>query len=173
MAMAVYANRLQSFIGEGEQKPKERGKKGSGKPRQYWPHIRPYPEDLALAGFYFVPSVDEIDNVKCFTCGKELGGWDSQDDPMSEHLNHAGHCPWALARSAADVDTFNGESDCRWDIQGKDMLKARESTLRDWPHESKTGWVGKVKRVSLSIIKRVRWQKRDFISHQRLSQMIW
>uniref|UniRef100_A0A915IDP6 Uncharacterized protein n=1 Tax=Romanomermis culicivorax TaxID=13658 RepID=A0A915IDP6_ROMCU len=53
-----------------------------------WPFsdkFRCNPKTLAEAGFYFVSS----GCAKCFVCFKELEGWESDDDPWSEHRRHA------------------------------------------------------------------------------------
>lgn len=55
-----------------------------------WPHPDSYvanPTSLAEAGFYFKPSKDDPDNVRCFICKKELGGWDEDDNPFDIHVN--------------------------------------------------------------------------------------
>lgn len=67
-----------------------------------WPHPAAFvarPATLAAAGFFFVPSADDPDNVQCFMCSKELGGWEEEDDPYRIHWEKcAGSCAWALAR---------------------------------------------------------------------------
>ncbi|GBP68259.1 Cilia- and flagella-associated protein 52 [Eumeta japonica] len=48
---------------------------------------------MAEAGFYSISTGDDdCDSAKCFLCGKELDGWESTDDPWTEHRNHAAHC---------------------------------------------------------------------------------
>ena len=39
---------------------------------------------MAAAGFYHCPTVNEPDLVKCVICGKELDGWEPTDDPWWE-----------------------------------------------------------------------------------------
>ncbi|XP_047995398.1 baculoviral IAP repeat-containing protein 5 [Leguminivora glycinivorella] len=49
--------------------------------------------NMAEAGFYSVATGDDdADAAKCFLCGKELDGWEPEDDPWSEHKSHASKC---------------------------------------------------------------------------------
>jgi len=36
---------------------------------------------MAAAGFYCTGNNDELDSVECFICGKQLDGWEQEDDP--------------------------------------------------------------------------------------------
>ncbi len=36
---------------------------------------------LAEAGFYYCPSTEEADKVKCYACGIEIFDWNRSDDP--------------------------------------------------------------------------------------------
>ena len=56
------------------------------------------------AGFYYNPGKDNVDNVKCFICGRELGGWTENDNPFEVHVNKAPRCPWAVARCSLEFD---------------------------------------------------------------------
>ncbi|OWR42898.1 apoptosis inhibitor survivin [Danaus plexippus plexippus] len=48
---------------------------------------------MAEAGFYSVATgEDDADAAKCFLCGKELDGWEADDDPWGEHKSHAAKC---------------------------------------------------------------------------------
>ncbi|XP_026324409.1 baculoviral IAP repeat-containing protein 5 [Hyposmocoma kahamanoa] len=50
-------------------------------------------KNMAEAGFYSVATGDEdADAAKCFLCGKELDGWEANDDPWAEHKSHASQC---------------------------------------------------------------------------------
>lgn len=73
-----------------------------------WPHPNSFlakPELLAEAGFYFDPSYDERDNVTCFVCGKELAGWEEEDDPFEIHWKKcAKTCAWAVIRCGLRED---------------------------------------------------------------------
>ncbi|GFS08889.1 baculoviral IAP repeat-containing protein 5 [Elysia marginata] len=52
------------------------------------------PERLAQAGFYFLPCDESPDNVCCVFCGKELDGWEPDDNPLEEHKKHSKACPF-------------------------------------------------------------------------------
>ena len=72
-----------------------------------WPHPTSFaanPNTLADAGFYFNPSADDPDNVTCFMCEKELGGWEADDNPFDIHVQKCPKCPWALARCSLEHD---------------------------------------------------------------------
>lgn len=76
-----------------------------------WPHpslgFLATPHALAEAGFYYSPSVDDTDNVECFLCGKQLGGWEEDDDPHRLHWEKCkDRCAWAVVRCGLieDVD---------------------------------------------------------------------
>lgn len=75
-----------------------------------WPHpkdFRANPTTLADAGFFYDPSYDDDDNATCYMCGKELGGWEEDDDPFTIHWTKCGQtCSWASVRCGliADVD---------------------------------------------------------------------
>lgn len=47
---------------------------------------------MAEAGFYWCGTTREEDTAACFLCGKVLDGWESTDDPWSEHKKHAPQC---------------------------------------------------------------------------------
>jgi baculoviral IAP repeat-containing protein 5 len=47
---------------------------------------------MAQAGFYWCGNDRENDSAACFVCGKELDGWEENDDPWSEHRKHAPQC---------------------------------------------------------------------------------
>ncbi|XP_026761192.1 baculoviral IAP repeat-containing protein 5 [Galleria mellonella] len=50
-------------------------------------------KNMAEAGFYSVATGDDdADAAKCFLCGKELDGWEANDDPWQEHKSHAAKC---------------------------------------------------------------------------------
>lgn len=63
-----------------------------------WPHEAGTctPERMAAAGFYAVDGADEHDTAECFICGKQLDGWDADDDPWQEHAKHQSDCPFVL-----------------------------------------------------------------------------
>lgn len=47
---------------------------------------------MAEAGFFWSGNKDEDDSATCFVCGKVLDGWESTDEPWSEHKKHAPQC---------------------------------------------------------------------------------
>lgn len=60
-------------------------KKGRLQTYKHWPFKstdnKCNPENMAAAGFYAIGGADEPDLVECFMCGKQLDGWESDDDP--------------------------------------------------------------------------------------------
>ena len=97
--MEVYEGRLHSF-----DKPKSKSKAAASRT---WPHPDTFvanPKSLAEAGFYYNPGKDNVDKVKCFICGRELGGWTENDNPFEVHVNKAPRCPWAVARCSLEFD---------------------------------------------------------------------
>ncbi|GAB0096769.1 baculoviral IAP repeat-containing protein 5.2 [Sergentomyia squamirostris] len=45
-------------------------------------------QKMAEAGFFCIGR----EAAACFMCGKELDGWEEQDDPWMEHKKHAPQC---------------------------------------------------------------------------------
>ncbi|KAK5748442.1 hypothetical protein LTS12_021517 [Elasticomyces elasticus] len=110
-----------------------------------WPHESPSIEDLAKAGFFYLPLPQNPDNTKCFSCAVKLDGWEASDNPLAEHLAHAPTCPWALCKSVAlPLDN----DDAPLDPLSEAMVTARSSTFVDWPHEGKRGWRCKVAKMA-------------------------
>ncbi|XP_017102250.2 baculoviral IAP repeat-containing protein 5 [Drosophila bipectinata] len=67
----------------------------------------PFPEQstcsiskMAEAGFYWTGTKRENDTATCFVCGKTLDGWESEDDPWSEHRKHAPQCEFVKMGTA-------------------------------------------------------------------------
>lgn len=59
-----------------------------------WPSESPvYPIKLALAGFYYDGSGDE---VICFKCGVKKAGWNSVDNPVVEHRGLNSECSFIV-----------------------------------------------------------------------------
>ncbi|KAK5710487.1 hypothetical protein LTR17_018843 [Elasticomyces elasticus] len=109
-----------------------------------WPHESPSIEDLAKAGFFYLPLPQNPDNTKCFSCAVKLDGWEASDNPLAEHLAHAPTCPWALCKSVA----LPSDNDEPVDPLSTEMVAARTSTFVDWPHEGKRGWRCKVSKMA-------------------------
>lgn len=99
--MEAFQNRLDSF------KPKK-VKHGSKNVTLKWPHpehFKANAQSLAEAGFYFDPSFDDKDAVKCFMCGKMLSEWEEEDDPFDIHWSKcAKTCAWANVRCGLRED---------------------------------------------------------------------
>ncbi|KAK5706395.1 hypothetical protein LTR97_001383 [Elasticomyces elasticus] len=110
-----------------------------------WPHESPSIEDLAKAGFFYLPLPHNPDNTKCFSCAVKLDGWEASDNPLAEHLAHAPTCPWALCKSVA-LPLDNDDEPI--DPMSEAMVTARTSTFVDWPHEGKRGWRCKVSKMA-------------------------
>lgn len=59
---------------------------------------------MAEAGFYWCGTLQENDAAACFLCGKELDGWESSDNPWSEHKKHSPQCAFVkLGRVENDL----------------------------------------------------------------------
>ncbi|KAF7422762.1 hypothetical protein PC9H_010921 [Pleurotus ostreatus] len=118
--MEAFQNRLDSF------KPKK-VKHGSKNVTLKWPHpehFKANAQSLAEAGFYFDPSFDDKDAVKCFMCGKMLSEWEEEDDPFDIH--------WSKF-------VFGDKSRIP---SSKAMEKARLATFTSgdwWPHDATDG----------------------------------
>ncbi|PIL27582.1 hypothetical protein GSI_10733 [Ganoderma sinense ZZ0214-1] len=138
--MEYYQNRIDSF---GPAKSK-RTKASSSKP--VWPHpssFKATPKTLAEAGFYFHPDSDNNDNVACFTCGKNLAGWEPDDDPFTIHYEKCrDKCAWAVVRcqTALGDGSFDFSDPTRHPTS-KAMEKARLETFAKarWPHDAAKG----------------------------------
>lgn len=124
--MVAYTERLASF--EEARLPRRRKK-------VQWPHEHPDPEQLAKAGFYFNPRTDSPDNVTCFLCECSLDGWELDDCPLREHLEHSRGCSWATILSKDWQNEKNHDPHC------KENIGMRLTTFDNkWPLEKKRGW---------------------------------
>lgn len=83
--------------------------------------------------------------MTCFLCSKSLTGWDEQDDPVLEHLNHSPQCGWAIT---AAIQGHLGQFE-EQNPNSEAMIEARKMTFAGrWPHEGKKGFKCKTKQVS-------------------------
>ncbi|VVC86612.1 unnamed protein product [Leptidea sinapis] len=58
---------------------------------------------MAEAGFYSIATgVHDADAVKCFLCGKQLDGWEPEDDPWAEHKSHSPYCAFVQLNKRED-----------------------------------------------------------------------
>ncbi|KAF4576991.1 hypothetical protein EYR36_004975 [Pleurotus pulmonarius] len=143
--MEAFQNRLDSF------KPKK-VKHGSKNVTLKWPHpehFKANAQSLAEAGFYFDPSFDDKDAVKCFMCGKMLSEWEEEDDPFDIHWSKcAKTCAWANVRCGLreDMNEDGGQVFVFGDKSriptSKAMEKARLATFTSgdwWPHDATDG----------------------------------
>lgn len=91
-------------------------------------------QQLAEAGFYFEPT-EVADNVKCFACRVEVHGWNSEDDPIAEHLR-------ANPRDCHHIMLVSmGRNKDPRNPMDPDLVAARLKTYSDlWPHQGKVGW---------------------------------
>lgn len=109
-----------------------------------WPHATPTPEQLAQAGFYYAPTSDDADNVKCYLCSRALDGWDLDDNPDVEHLKHSPDCGWAIKSGIVrkEQELLDLAYSC------ERLERARRMTfMNHWPYEKRKGWVPKVDAV--------------------------
>jgi hypothetical protein len=98
-ALASYQARYDSFV---------KRKRTKGAKAIEWKHPSTYlatPHTLAEAGFVFNPSAADPDNVRCFSCDKELADWDAEDDPYEIHYRKcAADCAWATVRCGIESE---------------------------------------------------------------------
>lgn len=100
---------------------------------------------LARAGFFFQPFVDNPDNCVCFLCQKNMDGWEEGDNAVLEHIKHSPSCGWAVVCAIeTEIAEYLFE-----DPGAPQMIEARKATFAGrWPHESKKGWKCKTKQAS-------------------------
>lgn len=124
--MVAYTERLASF---------EEARIPRRKKKVQWPHEHPDPEQLAKAGFYFNPGPESLDNVTCFLCECSLDGWELDDCPLKEHLEHSRGCSWATILFKDWQNEKNHDPHC------KENIGMRLTTFDNkWPLEKKRGW---------------------------------
>lgn len=128
-----------------------------------WPHAASFiatPRTLADAGFYFDPGPNNLDNVTCFTCSKQLSEWEPDDDPYVLHYQKCGgKCAWASARCGPEVEkSTDGQcvvfsypvyplttivsfhfADSSRIPTSRAMEEARLETFSNWPHDAVKG----------------------------------
>ncbi|OBT66275.1 hypothetical protein VE03_04358 [Pseudogymnoascus sp. 23342-1-I1] len=137
--------RLESFH-TAQPLPKRRGSNATGRaPKSIkWPHSWLGPEQLAAAGFFFLPSHENPDNVKCFLCRESICGWEKGDNPLEEHLKLSPGCGWAVTSC---IEARVGDMHLENPMSTR-MVEARKATFGDrWPHEGKKGWKCKTKQL--------------------------
>ncbi|KAI1133215.1 hypothetical protein F5Y10DRAFT_131483 [Nemania abortiva] len=140
----THEGRLASF--QSTQQTARRGSTAKGKAAKAlsWPHKQLDPELFARAGFYFAPTPEFPDNTVCFLCGKNMGGWEKDDNPFEEHIRLSPRCGWAVV---AGIETGIGDYALD-DPTSSEMINARKATFGDrWPHDGKRGWKCKTKQL--------------------------
>lgn len=105
-------------------------------------------EQLAEAGFYYIPTPDSHDLVKCFLCDKSLDGWEQGDDPLVEHLRHSKDCGWAVV-ATAKAQLLEGKKTLP--PNGIALTNARAMTFGAglWPHEGQASGSLNIAKVRL------------------------
>ncbi|KAK4543259.1 hypothetical protein LTR36_005809 [Oleoguttula mirabilis] len=152
--MQTFASRLATFQHPHQLSKRRASSQGSkrkngGGNTVEWPHERPAAEELARAGFFYHPVQDSTDNVQCFLCTVKLDGWESEDDPLREHLAHSTACAWAMSISVTRLDDGEHEEESR-DPLSAELIAARRGTFESgegWIHEGKRGWKCKVSKM--------------------------
>jgi hypothetical protein len=133
MEYATLEARLKTF-----EPPSKRSKAG-------WPHKSPSAEAVATAGFYYRPNKTGDDNVVCYLCDRYLDGWEEDDDPVAEHLEHSSECGFAVLAGIARAEAYDASQ--MEDPTGQRLEDARRATFANWPHEGKRGWTCKVDKM--------------------------
>lgn len=124
--MYAYALRLASF--KNTKLPRK-------KKIHEWPHEHPDSEQLAKAGFYFNPGVENPDNVTCYSCECSLDGWEIDDCPLKEHIEHSRDCAWATLLCKS------WETEKEHDPHSEEHMGIRLTTFdNNWPLDKKRGW---------------------------------
>ncbi|KAF4179898.1 hypothetical protein CNMCM8927_001585 [Aspergillus lentulus] len=136
--METFAARLASFDLVLHPERRRTSSAKSVKPIS-WPHSRPSPAELAHAGFYYNPYETNPDNTTCYLCQRALDGWESEDNPITEHLKHSKDCGWAIMM---DIEQHSSNPAEIEDPTSDRIAQARQATFGDqWPHDGKRGWV--------------------------------
>ncbi|WEW54898.1 hypothetical protein PRK78_000325 [Emydomyces testavorans] len=142
--MEIVSARLASF--KVAHRPISKGRASGAKTKAIiWPHVKPSPEELAQAGFYYEPTDISPDNTACFLCRYALDGWEEEDDPITEHLRHSSDCGWAITM---DITRRSSNPAEIVDPTSAEIAEARRATFGTWwPHDGKRGWKCKTEKV--------------------------
>ena len=91
--------------------------------------------------------------MTCYSCRKDLDGWDAEDSPIKEHLALSPDCGYALQLGIENDLRIGDEEESN--PMSEKLLEARKATFGDmWPHEKKRGWQCKSQKVSLSMLRK-------------------
>lgn len=100
--MEYLQSRIKSFSLANTKTKRSKASSSKQTSSSKWPHpasFKATPDSLAEAGFYYDPDSDHPDNVTCFMCKKNLGGWEPDDDPFAIHYEKCRNtCSWAVVR---------------------------------------------------------------------------
>nr|KMM72689.1 hypothetical protein CPAG_08983 [Coccidioides posadasii RMSCC 3488] len=142
--METVSARLASF--KTAHRPISKGRTSGAKTKPItWPHVKPSPEELADAGFYYQPTEISPDNTACFLCRYALDGWEEDDDPITEHLRHSRECGWAIIM---DITRRSSNPAEIVDPTSPEIAEARRATFGTWwPHDGKKGWKCKTEKM--------------------------
>uniref|UniRef100_A0A1B6LMW8 Uncharacterized protein n=1 Tax=Graphocephala atropunctata TaxID=36148 RepID=A0A1B6LMW8_9HEMI len=113
-----------------------------------WPYKRNakcLPANMAEAGWYCTNNDPDDPTAKCAFCLKELSGWESTDDPWSEHSKHSGQC--------AFVKLGKPEKNCT--IQDMyNLLEARMLKILELQHNENLKKIDDIKTKVMNEVKR-------------------
>ncbi|KAF5303921.1 hypothetical protein FQA39_LY01706 [Lamprigera yunnana] len=123
----------------------------------YDEHSNCNPKKLAEAGFYYNGTAEEPDAVQCFYCDKALDGWDKDDDPWMEHINHSKTCNFAVAKQPENNLTFNQLIDFYSAFMYKNMKQVLDTSLTKYNAE-RSAKVTKLKK-SVNLLKNIKLLK--------------
>ncbi|KAK5649081.1 hypothetical protein RI129_003973 [Pyrocoelia pectoralis] len=105
MKMVFEKNRLATFTSwHFNDKSKCNAKKVS---TTYIIHILLIMITLAEAGFYYVGTANEQDEVQCFICCTVFQKWNKNDDPWQEHIALSEECEFAKLATPEQMLTLN------------------------------------------------------------------
>lgn len=96
-----------------------------------WPNSnKKHPKELYEAGFYY-SGFD--DNVRCFSCGGFVQGWNANDDPWVEHAKIHSTCVFVREKkSDFFVDQFNREDPSIQELKTRLRDYARSRGFTDY-----------------------------------------
>ncbi|KAI9677308.1 MAG: hypothetical protein M1829_002651 [Trizodia sp. TS-e1964] len=139
--MFTLESRLASFSIAYPSKGRRSSAKSKASKKLVWPHTFLSPLKLAEAGFYFQPTQSNPDNVCCFLCERNFDGWEEQDEPLREHLQHSRNCGWAICVSIKESIANGNKKQLAYPLDDA-MTEARRATFAEsWPHSGKKDWL--------------------------------
>ncbi|KAK0547000.1 hypothetical protein OC846_005029 [Tilletia horrida] len=91
---------------------------------------------VAAAGFHYNPGTLEDDNATCAYCGKELAGWEKEDDPIDEHRRRKPECPFFKIMPSEEADAAEQEEPSQRIKKGRANVENASRTVK--PSAKKT-----------------------------------